>query len=73
MQTPKSSDRTPRRRSIRLTMNGLQDEMYRSMLRLEAGKEGAILSLCHALVTAWNAAGSVERPKEFENWLQKVT
>ncbi len=54
-------------------MNGLQDEMYRSMLRLEAGKEGAGLSLCRALVSAWNAAGTMEKPKEFDDWLRKVT
>lgn len=73
MQPSRRSAETPRLGTTRLTTNGLRDETYRSMLRLEAGKAGAISLLCNTLVTAWGAASSIEKPEQFEEWLRKVT
>ncbi|HVJ09193.1 MAG TPA: OsmC family protein [Acidisarcina sp.] len=60
-------------RSTQPTMDTLRDQTYRSMLRLDAGKEGAVPSLCVALAEAWNAVGTIGESRQFGEWLRKIT
>ena len=66
-------EHAPQRRRARLTVNALRDDTYRAMLRLEVGKPDAASLLCNALLTAWHAGSSVEKPEQFEEWLRKIT
>lgn len=73
MQPSSHADGASLVRHTRLTPNALRDETYRSMLRLQAGKSGAISSLCEALIAAWGAASSIKKSEHLEEWLRKVT
>src|SRR5260370_10352102 len=66
-------EHTPGRHPAPQTMNALRDGTYRAMLRLEAGKRDAASSLCNALLTAWHAGSSVDKPERFGEWLRKIT
>jgi hypothetical protein len=52
---------------------GLKDEVYRQMFRLEASRPGAEISLAIALLRAWLAAGSAPEMRKSRAWLKKIS
>ena len=52
--------------------NRLKDEVYRQMLRLEAGHTAAQLPLALALLQAWIRLGDEPLDSETRQWLQSI-
>jgi hypothetical protein len=56
----------------RTSDEGLKDEVYRHVFRLEASRPGADLDLAVALVRAWLDADSGRGRPAMREWLKKV-
>ena len=52
---------------------GLKDEVYRQMFRLEASRPGAEISLAIALLRAWLATSSAPEMRKSRAWLKKIS
>lgn len=64
----------PRLRKVsHKTADGLKDEVYRQMLRLETGRPGAPVFLGVALVNAWMALEEQPLDCEPRRWLRRLS
>ena len=54
------------------TIGRLKDEVYRQMLRLEAGRPAAQLLLAMALLRAWMALEEQPADCEARRWLRQI-
>jgi DNA-directed RNA polymerase specialized sigma24 family protein len=61
-----------RRRSPVGAADPLKDEVYRQMLRLEAGRPAAQLALAVALLQAWTALDQQPADSEPRQWLRTI-
>jgi len=61
------------KRSVSKHCEQTKDEIYRQMLRLEAGREDAEFKLAISLLRAWTMTDSSEVADEFRTWLNKIS